>query len=102
MSRIRAHRSLSGAALALVGVGAMLLGGCSGRDADQSEKLAAINAALARAEAAATRAEKAARSTEGSSAPQTAEVEIDPEDNGTGNDPAAQDPNSTAFDNTAG
>ncbi|WP_140420584.1 hypothetical protein [Novosphingobium sp. B 225] len=37
-----------------------MLAGCSGRDTEGSEKIAAINAAASRAEAAAQRAEKAA------------------------------------------
>ena len=48
------------AALAAAGLCAPLLAGCSGRDTGEAEKIAAINAATARAEAAAARAEKAA------------------------------------------
>lgn len=40
-------------------LGAGLLGGCSGRDADSAERVAEINAAAARAEKAAERAEAA-------------------------------------------
>lgn len=41
-------------------MGMSLLAGCSGRDTAAAERLAAMNAAAARAEAAADRAEKAA------------------------------------------
>lgn len=40
-------------------LGASLIAGCSGRDADSAERLAEINAAAARAEKAAERAEAA-------------------------------------------
>lgn len=102
MSRNSAHPHTSGAALAFAAAGAMLLGGCSSRDAEMSEKLAAMNAAATRAEAAATRAEQAAHSASSAPAPQSAEAEIDPEDDGTRNEPATQDPNSPAFNNTVG
>ncbi len=54
-----------------------LLGGCSGRDTDGAEKLAAINAAAERAEKAAVRAEVAAAKLEKVGQPTV--VEADPD-----------------------
>lgn len=48
------------AAVLAAGFVTPMLAGCSGRDTEAMEKVAAINAAAARAEAAASRAEKAA------------------------------------------
>jgi hypothetical protein len=81
------------AALALIGTA---LTGCSGRDTDLSEKVAAADAAARRAEAAAVRAENAAKAAE---KPQVAQAEVDPESDGTEDDGANQDPNSAAFQN---
>ncbi len=102
MGRMIGNRLTARAALALTVGGALLLGGCSNRDAEMSEKMAAVNAAISRAEAAATRAENAAKAAEVSAPAQPAEAEIDPEDDGTGDDPAAQNPNSSAFNNSVG
>ncbi|HEX4848093.1 MAG TPA: hypothetical protein VFV30_08110 [Novosphingobium sp.] len=66
-----------GASLALTAVAAVLLAGCSGRDSESAEKVAAINAASARAEAAAKRAEEAAAKIEKATAPTV--IEVDPD-----------------------
>ena len=67
-------------------VPALLLGGCSSRDAVLSEKLAAADAAAQRAEAAANRADAAANKAESKvAAPAAVEVEAEPDD--------LQDPN---------
>lgn len=55
----RADRFKAGAALAALALSATL-GGCSGRDTDVAEKVAAAEAAANRSEAAAKRAEEAA------------------------------------------
>lgn len=104
MSRLTGNRLTLGAALTFTMGGALLLGGCSNRDAELSEKIAAVNAAISRAEAAAARAESAAKAAEvtAPAQPAEAEAEVDPEDDGTGDDPAAQNPNSGAFDNSVG
>ncbi len=87
MSRNSGHRLPTGAALTLAAAAALLLGGCSGQDADAAEKLGAMNAAAARAEAAADRAEKAAKSAESARASQTVEEEATPEEDSAQNDP---------------
>lgn len=102
MSRTAEFRPSTGAVLAVAAAIVIALSGCSGRDTDMSEKLAAVDAAARRAEAAASRAESAAKTSSSASAQQTAEAEIDPEDDGTSADPAAQDPNSGAFNNSVG
>ncbi|MFM5923921.1 MAG: hypothetical protein ACKOPG_07025 [Novosphingobium sp.] len=67
----------TGAALTAIALcGALLLGGC-GRDVDNSEKLAAANAAAARAERAAERAETALAKIEKSGQPTVIEAEPD-------------------------
>ena len=66
---------------------ALLLGGCSGRDADTAEKLGAVNAAAARAEAAADRAEKAAQMAANAGAPEMVEDEIAPNEEVAASDP---------------
>ncbi len=76
MSRMSANRPPMGAALAFVVAGAMLLGGCSGRDTDLAEQVGAANAAADRAEKAAEQAEKAAKDAASS---QVVEVEPEPE-----------------------
>jgi hypothetical protein len=55
----KANKSKAGIVLLGTAIVVLMLGGCSGRDAEGSEKLAAINAATARAEKAAERAETA-------------------------------------------
>lgn len=63
MSAVVSSTRLGAKPLSLLAACACLvLAGCSGRDTDISEKLAAADAAAARAEAAATRAEAAAKS----------------------------------------
>ena len=65
------------AGLAAIAAMALLLGGCSDRDQEMSEKLARTEAAAKRAEAAADRAEAAAKH---QGAPQQTEVvEAEPE-----------------------
>lgn len=66
----------AGAALAALLLAAGTLAGCSGRDADATEKLAAANAAAERAEKAALRAEQAWAKIEKAGQPQV--VEVDP------------------------
>jgi NAD(P)-dependent dehydrogenase (short-subunit alcohol dehydrogenase family) len=61
---------------ALLG-GALLLGGCSGRDAEAAEQLAEMNVVAARAEKAAERAEAALAKIEKAGQPQV--VEADPD-----------------------
>ncbi len=76
MSRMSENRLPMGAALAFVAAGAVLLGGCSGRDTDLAEQVGAANAAAERAEKAADRAEQAAKDAAGA---QVVEVEPEPE-----------------------
>lgn len=65
--------------LAAVIAAALLLGACSGRDQELSEKLARTEAAAKRAEAAASRAEAAAKQAGAQPAPQPEVVEAEPE-----------------------
>ena len=57
---------------------ALVISGCSGRDTDLAEKLAAVEAAAARADAAADRAEKAAKA---AGAPAPVVMDAEPESN---------------------
>jgi hypothetical protein len=60
---------------------ALVINGCSGRDTDLAEKLAAVEAAAARAEAAADRAEKAAKT---AGAPPVVAMDAEPESDAEG------------------
>lgn len=60
---------------------ALAISGCSGRDTDLAEKLAAVEAAAARAEAAADRAEKAAKA---AGAPPPVVMDAEPENDAEG------------------
>lgn len=90
-------------ALTLVGslLATVALAGCSGRDIELSEKLAAIEAAAIRAEKAAERAEKAAKAAETHQIAEVVEPEAEPEPEQTDEDAAGQDPNPTPPQNGA-
>lgn len=62
-----------------------LVAGCSGRDSEMSEKVAAANAAAMRAEQAAQRAEHAAANVQRAQTATTMKVDVDPNE-----DPNAQ------------
>lgn len=79
------------AALTASCLGMSLLAGCSGRDTVSAERLAAMNAAAARAEAAADRAEKAAAKLGAAPSPAptfTEEADDPAPDDDTGDTPA--------------
>lgn len=80
-------------ALAVV---ALVLGGCSGRDTDGAEQLAAAQDAARRAEAAADRAEKAARSQSASAPAPMVEEPAEADDEDTGPDLSANQDSGSA------
>jgi predicted exporter len=71
------------AALAAILLAPALLGGCSSRDAQMAEQIAAANAAAMRAEQAAQRAEHAAANAQRAQPDAPAEADVDPSDDQT-------------------
>lgn len=88
------------AAVLTAGFVSSLLAGCSGRDTDAAEKLAATNAAAARAETAAKRAEAAAAKLTATTA--NATVTEEPADAAPEDDRDQQDSNSGTSGNPDG
>ena len=97
MSKV-AIRSLPGSAI-IAAACALTLGACSGRDTGTAEQAAAAMAAAQRAEEAATRAEAAAAKVSYRAASAPATPAREPEDDGSEELSANQDPNSPIFDN---